>query len=96
MKFENPKDFVDIEQAQSRIELLQDRLMECERQLDDMARCAEICMVTNQFHLLNSFVDSANTYLEDRIDLVELSERMQTFDQTKIKVIEDGLSAQSS
>ena len=96
MKFENPKDFADIEQAQNKIELLQQRLMECEQQLDDITRCAEICLATNQFHLLNSFVDSANTYLQDRIDLVELSERMQTFDQTKIKVIEDGLSAQSS
>lgn len=92
MKFENPKDFADLTEAQNKIELLQDRLMACEQQLDDITRCAEICLVTNQFHLLNSFVDSANFYLQDRIDLIELSERMQVFDSTKIKVIHDEFS----
>lgn len=96
MIFVNPKDFTDIEQAQAKIELLQDRLMECEKTLDDITRCAEICMVTNQFHLLGSFIGASNHYLLDRIDLVELSERMQTFDQKKIQIVEDGLSAQSS
>ena len=93
MKFEDPKDYTDLEQARARIEFLQERLMDCERYLDDITRCAEICMVTNQLHLLGSFIETSNKYLEDRIDLVELSERLKTFDQSKIRIIENGVSA---
>lgn len=96
MIFADPKEFTDIEQAQAKIETLQQRLLDCEQKLDDIARCAEICMITNQFHLLSSFVDAANQYLVDRIDLIELSERKPAFDQKNIEIIEDGLSAKST
>ena len=39
--------------------------------LDDLARSAEIATITNQFHLLNSFIESANACLEDRLEVPE-------------------------
>lgn len=51
------------------ISQIQSRLFECEKRLDDLTRAAEISMITNQYHLLDSFILSAKEFLEDRLDL---------------------------
>lgn len=89
MKIIDPVEVKKIKDAREIIKDLQVRLIECERRLDDIARSAEICMATNQFHLLGSFVDSANEYLQDRLDLIEFTEKKNTFDKTKIQIVED-------
>lgn len=89
MKIIDPAEVKKIKEARELIKDLQVRLIDCERRLDDIARCAEICMVTNQFHLLGSFVDAANEYLTDRLDLIEFTESKNTFDKEKIQIVED-------
>ena len=89
MKIIDPADVKKIKEARELVKDLQVRLIDCERRLDDIARCAEICMVTNQYHLLGSFVDAANEYLADRLDLIEFTEQKNTFNKEKIQIVED-------
>lgn len=90
MKIINPASVKKIKDARETIAELQERLVKCETYLEDITRCAEICMVTNQFHLLGSFVDTANEYLKDKLDLVELSEReAEKFDKKAMTIVED-------
>jgi hypothetical protein len=88
MKIIDPASIKKIKDARETITELQSRLVQCETYLDDLARCAEICIVTNQFHLMGSFVDTANDYLKDRLDLIEFSERGPGFDKEKITIVE--------
>lgn len=96
MKIIDPLSIKKIKEARETLAEFQTRLLEAERRLDDLARCAEICMVTNQFHLLGSFVDEANRFLEDRLDLIEFSERTETFKPENIQIVETNLSSQST
>jgi hypothetical protein len=58
-----------LEEAQELVNTLQLKLLDCERYLDDLARCAEISAMTGQPHLLSSFVQTAQDYLLDRLEL---------------------------
>ena len=58
-----------LEQAQELVNTLQLKLLDCERYLDDLARSAEIAAMTGQPHLLSSFVQTAQDYLLDRLEL---------------------------
>jgi hypothetical protein len=58
-----------LEEAQELVNTLQLKLLDCERYLDDLARCAEIATMTGQPHLLSSFVQTAQDYLLDRLEL---------------------------
>jgi hypothetical protein len=69
MKVTNPTTITDLAEAQELAKSLTLKLLDCERYLDDLARAAEISIMTGQPHLLNSFVDTANEYLTDRLDL---------------------------
>jgi hypothetical protein len=80
----DPKSVVDIEKAQELIESFQIKLMQCEMHLEDLARCAEIATITKQFHLLDSFVNVANEYLADKLEMPE--EEPQDM---KIRIITD-------
>ena len=61
-----------IKEARLIIEDLQSRLLQCEMRLEDLARCAEIVQITNQFQLMSNFIDAANEYLKDKLELPEL------------------------
>lgn len=80
----DPKSVVDIEKAQELIESFQIKLMQCEMHLEDLARSAEIVSITKQFHLLDSFVNAANEYLTDKLEMPE--EEPQDM---KIRIITD-------
>ena len=71
MNIINPKTIEEIGEAQEIIGSLQARLFDVEMKLDDLARSAEIATITNQFHLLNSFIESANACLQDRLEVPE-------------------------
>jgi hypothetical protein len=58
-----------IEQAKSYIECLQEKLIKCEQELDDLVRACEIATASKQFYLLDNFIKSAYQNLEDRIEL---------------------------
>lgn len=60
-----------IEEAKENIKILQFRLIDCERHLDDMARSAEIAVITKQFHLMESFINQSNEFLSDRLMIPE-------------------------
>jgi len=94
MKIIDPASIKKIKEARQTVADFQTRLLEAERRLDDLARCAEICMITNQFHLLGSFVDEANVFLEDRLDLIEYSERTNNFKAEDIQIVETKLSTE--
>ncbi len=64
-----PNDFLTLESATERIDVLQNRLILCEQVLDDMVRSLEIATATGQLSLISSFVRSAEDYLTDRMDL---------------------------
>lgn len=70
--------------ARKIIEDLQVRLMQCEMHLEDLARCAEIAQMTNQFHLLGSFTEAANEYLKDKLEMP-----VQDTGDMKIKIYTD-------
>ena len=90
MKIIDPASIKRVKEARVIITELQQRLVQCETYLEDITRCAEICMVTNQFHLLGSFVDTSNEYLKDKLDLIELSEREpEELDKKAITIVED-------
>jgi len=89
MKIVDPASIKKLKNARETIAELQARLVQCETYLDDLARCAEICMITNQFHLMGSFVETANEYLKDRLDLIELSERGPGLDKENITIVEN-------
>jgi hypothetical protein len=67
----DPKTIVDLDSAQELIGTLQQKLFACELLLEDMARAAEIASMTNQLHLVDSFVETSNEYLKDRLILIE-------------------------
>lgn len=90
MKIIDPTTIKRAKDARKIVADLQAKLVQCETYLEDIARCAEICMITNQFHLMGSFVDTANEYLKDRLDLIELSERKpEEFDPKAVTVVEN-------
>lgn len=90
MKIIDPASIKKIKDARETIAELQERLVKCETYLEDITRCAEICMITNQFHLMSTFVDTANEYLKDRLDLIELSERKpEEFDPKAVTIVEN-------
>ena len=74
MKVTDPTTIIDLTVAQELVKALTLKLLDCERYLDDLARAAEISIMTGQPHLLNTFVDTANEYLKDRLDLEEQEE----------------------
>lgn len=74
MKVINPTTITDLAEAQELIGTLTLKLLDCERYLDDLARSAEISIMTGQPHLLNTFVSTANEYLKDRLDLEDQEE----------------------
>lgn len=84
MKIIKPDTVDTLEQAQELISTLQLRLLDCERFLDDLARSAEISTMTGQPHLLESFVQTAQDYLQDRL---ELESTDVTADSTNVEVI---------
>lgn len=67
----NPKTVENLEEAQNLITSLQARLFDVEMKLDDLARSAEIAILTNQFHLLNSFIEAATECLGNRLEVPE-------------------------
>ena len=69
MKQVQPDTIATLEEAQELIATLQLKLLDCERFLDDLARSAEISTMTGQPHLLSSFVETAQDYLLDRLEL---------------------------
>ena len=69
MKQIHPDTVTTLEEAQELIVTLQLKLLDCERFLDDLARSAEISTMTGQPHLLSSFVETAQDYLLDRLEL---------------------------
>jgi uncharacterized protein YerC len=84
MKIVKPDAVDTVEEAQELITTLQLRLLDCERFLDDLARSAEIATMTGQLHLLGSFVQTAQDYLQDRL---ELESTDVTADSTNVEVI---------
>lgn len=60
-----------IDQAKEKIKFLQERLFDCERHLDDMARSAEIAVITKQFHLMESFINQSTEFLAERLTVPE-------------------------
>jgi hypothetical protein len=80
----DPASIKRVKDARKIIEDLQVRLMQCEMHLEDLARCAEIVQITNQFHLLPSFTAAANEYLNDKLEMPE-----QETGEMKIKIITD-------
>lgn len=69
MKTVDITSLTDLESATKYIVELEQRLLKCEDCLSDIARSAELTMITGQFHLLQSFIDAANQMLEDRLTL---------------------------
>ena len=84
MKIVKPDTIDTVEEAQELITTLQLRLLDCERFLDDLARSAEIATMTGQPHLLSSFVQTAQDYLQDRL---ELESTDVTANSTNVEVI---------
>lgn len=74
MEIIDPKSVKKIKEARELILDLQKRLFKCEQALDDLARSAEIADITKQTHLMQTFVDSAQVCLEDRLTMPEVSE----------------------
>ena len=89
MKIVNPDSVKRLKQARQVITELQSKLLDCERYLDDLARSAEISIMTSQPHLLNSFVETANEYLKDRLDLEDLANEIIFNDVTITTVVPD-------
>lgn len=71
MQFIDVETVETVDQAKETIKLLQDRLLDCERHLDDMARSAEIAVITKQFHLMESFINHSNEFLLGRLVVPE-------------------------
>jgi len=86
MKIVNPDSVKRLKAARTLIVDLQTKLLDCERYLDDLARSAEISIITGQPHLLNSFIETANTYLLDRLDLEDLADEVK-FDTNEITTL---------
>lgn len=86
----DPKSVVDIEKAQELIGSFQIKLMQCEMHLEDLVRSAEIVTLTKQFHLLDSFMNVANEYLTDKLEMPE-----QELQDMKIRIITDDVSNKS-
>lgn len=84
MKVINPDTIKRARDARKIVEDLQVRLMQCEMHLEDLARCAEIVQMTNQFHLLDSFTSVANEYLKDKLEIPEEEPK-----EMKINIITD-------
>jgi len=86
MKIVNPESITRLKNARVLITELQTKLLDCERYLDDLARSAEISIITGQPHLLNSFIETANTYLQDRLDLEDLADEVK-FDTSSLSTL---------
>lgn len=86
----DPASIKRVKDARKIVEDLQVRLMQCEMHLEDLARCAEIVQMTNQFHLLSSFTSAANEYLKDKVEMPE-----QDTGDMKIKIITDDQTVSS-
>lgn len=46
-----------------------DRILHVEMLLEDLVRATEIAQITNQWHMLDSFVSQANDYLAQKIQI---------------------------
>ena len=67
MELIDPKSIKKITEARKVIAELQTRLLDREQVLDDLARAAEIAEITNKFHLVASFRQTAEERLQDRL-----------------------------
>lgn len=72
MEIRDPKDVKKIKEARDLIGNLQRRLFKCEETLEDLARAVEIAVVSGQYQLINSFLQEAQTCLEDRLTMPEI------------------------
>ena len=78
----DPNSIKRAKDARKIVEDLQVRLMQCEMHLEDLARCAEIAQMTQQFHLMSSFTAAANEYLKDKLEMPEVEPK-----EMKINII---------
>ena len=73
-----------IEEALRFVSTLQTRLIGCEQCLDDLARSVEISIAVRQPDIPINFVETANEFLKDRINVIP-----ETIDEMNITVITD-------
>jgi len=67
MEIINPRSIKKIADARKVIFDLQEKVIQLEQVLDDLARAVEIATVSGQFHITESFRMTAIEMLEDRI-----------------------------
>ena len=89
MEFINPADVKTVKKAREHIVTLQQRILDAENLLDDLARCVEIASISRQFQLTDVFVEQSMEFLKDRLVLPEIEQGPM-----KIRVIEGELDQQ--
>jgi hypothetical protein len=89
MEFINPADVKTVKKAREHLVTLQQRILDAENLLDDLARCVEIASISRQFQLTDVFVEQSMEFLKDRLVLPEIEQGPM-----KIRVIEGELDQQ--
>ena len=87
MEFINPADVKTVKKAREHLVTLQQRILDAENLLDDLARCVEIASISRQFQLTDVFVEQSMEFLKDRLVLPEIEQGPM-----KIRVIEGELN----
>ena len=59
MEFINPADVKTVKKAREHLVTLQQRILDAENLLDDLARCVEIASISRQFQLTDVFVEQS-------------------------------------
>lgn len=68
MKRVNINDITELAQALEHIQRLEHALLEREDCLADLSRAAELSLISGQLHLMENFVQAAETMLQDRLE----------------------------
>lgn len=89
MEFINPADVKTVKKAREHLVTLQQRILDAENLLDDLARCVEIASISRQFQLTDIFVEQSMEFLKDRLVLPEIEQGPM-----KIRVIEGKIDQQ--
>ena len=89
MEFINPADVKTVKKAREHLVTLQQRILDAENLLDDLARCVEIASISRQFQLTDIFVEQSMEFLKDRLVLPEIEQGPM-----KIRVIEGEIDQQ--
>jgi hypothetical protein len=86
MQVVNSEEIKKIKQARKLIDDQQQRIWQLESALDDLARATEIAQYSQQYHVVETYRQAAETLLQDRLTVPDFD---QSNDPMKIRVYEN-------